>query len=125
HAMSPLVKIAWMKLHDPSTFKAARRFISLKEYVVHQMTANYVVDYSIASATGFFNVKDLKWESMAFDYAGVNGSYFSEAVPIYFSDFTLKTAIQKSLKLDSKVKLIIGSSDGCLATLSTGSITKN
>src|SRR5688572_7214360 len=55
HPMSPFLKIVWMKNNDESRFKKTARFLSLKSYVIHQLTGQYLMDYSIASATGLFN----------------------------------------------------------------------
>ncbi len=124
HAMSPLAKISWLKQNEPAKFEKTSRFISLKEYVIFQLTNEFYVDYSIASATGFFNLKNLEWEEQSLSFAGVDKSYFSKAVPIYYDKLQIKESIMKSLKLDKNTRLIIGSSDGCLATLSSGAVNK-
>src|SRR5258708_2535701 len=63
HPMSPLVKILWLRETRPELFAKAARFISIKEYVTFRLFGRYVVDHSIASATGLFNLKKLDWDS--------------------------------------------------------------
>jgi gluconokinase len=42
-------------------FNKAHKFISVKEYVWFKLFGVFEVDYSIASATGLFDVLELKW----------------------------------------------------------------
>jgi gluconokinase len=120
HAMSPLAKITWIKRQDPKRFEKTSRFISLKEYFIFQLTGEYMIDYSLASATGFFNFNTLAWEEESLKFAGVDKSYFSTPVPIFDSSLKIKDTFIKSLRLLPNTRLIIGSTDGCLATLSSG-----
>jgi gluconokinase len=61
HAMSPLNKIIWLKANDNNRFTSTQKFLSIKTYIIQQLTGEYVVDYSIASATGMLNIHTLKW----------------------------------------------------------------
>ncbi len=124
HPMSPLVKIAWIKNKEPERFKKTFKFISLKEYIIFQLTGQYVIDYSLASATGLFNIHSLTWETNALDYAGINSSNLSDAKPIYFSDLKLLPELAKSLKISIKTRILIGSSDGCFSTIGSGVVRK-
>src|SRR5690606_23006619 len=56
HAMSPLCKLCWLRVEKPTLFHAASKFISVKEYIFHRLFGRYVVDESIASATGLFDI---------------------------------------------------------------------
>ncbi|MCP9768370.1 gluconokinase [Lacihabitans sp. LS3-19] len=120
HAMSPLAKIKWIKNNQPERFKKASKFISLKEYIIYQFTNQYVIDYSMASATGFFNIKEKKWEEMSLYISGIDSSYFSDAVSVFNSDLKFKPNIAKALNLPKNTKVLVGSTDGCLATLGSG-----
>ena len=56
HPMSPLVKLLWLKEEKASIFEKAHRFVGIKEYVFFHLFGEWVVDHSIASATGLFNM---------------------------------------------------------------------
>lgn len=120
HPMSPLFKIAWFKNNDKAKFKQASKFIQLKTYIIHQLTGEYLIDYSLASATGLLNIHKIKWEPAALQYAGINDSRLAELVPIFTSAGKMKKAYQSSLGINGDTKIIVGSSDGCLATLGAG-----
>ena len=120
HPMSPLLKIAWMKNNDTEKFKQTGKFLSIKSYVVHQLTGEYMIDYSLACATGLLNIHKVKWEEEALRFAGISHDKLPELVPVFASAGTLKKAYQNSLGLGADTKILIGSSDGCMATLGAG-----
>jgi gluconokinase len=120
HAMSPLNKIIWLKNNDHDRFASAQKFLSIKTYIIQQLTGEYAVDYSVASATGMLNIHSLKWEEDALKHAGIQTEALADVVSVFYSPKKLKKEFQASLGLTDKVKIIIGSSDGCMATLGSG-----
>lgn len=120
HPMSPLLKISWIRHHDKERFASAAKFLSIKSYIIHQLTGEYMVDYSIASATGLMNIHRITWEQDALKYAGITSDKLPDLVPIFTPAGRLKKAYQQSLSLPAETKILIGSSDGCLATLGDG-----
>ncbi len=124
HPMSPLAKITWIRHNEPEKFAKTSRFVSIKTYILHQLTGAYAVDYSMASATGLFNIHTLKWNQDSLDYAGITTDKISEAVSVFNDDLKLKKEVCISLGLSPKTKIIIGGSDGCLATLGSGVVSE-
>lgn len=120
HAMSPLNKIIWLQTNDANRFTSTQKFLSIKTYIIQQLTGEYVVDYSVASATGMLNIHTLKWDADALKHAGIQPERLADVVSVFYSPKKLKKEFQTSLGLHDKVKIIIGSSDGCMATLGSG-----
>lgn len=120
HPMSPLVKIVWMKNKDKERFKKTYKFLSVKSYIIQQLTGDYIIDYSLASATGLFNIHKLKWDADALTYAGITSAKLPELVSVFHSTGKLRKEYQTSLGLSADTKIITGSSDGCMAALGAG-----
>src|SRR5688572_29983805 len=120
HPMSPLVKITWLKDHDTERFKQTYKFLSIKSYIIQQLTGEYAIDYSLASATGLMNIHSIKWEDQALAYAGITTDRLPELAPVFHTPGKLRKEYQHSLGLSSSTKIILGSSDGCMATLGAG-----
>ncbi len=120
HPMSPMIKIAWMKNNDKDRFKQTSKILSLKSYIIQQLTGEYMIDYSIASATGLLNIHKIKWEADALKFAGINANMLPDLVPVFTGAGKLKKAYQTSLGLSADTKIIVGSSDGCMAILGDG-----
>ncbi|MGN7720409.1 gluconokinase [Chitinophaga sp. 22620] len=125
HPMSPLVKIAWFRNNEPEIFKKAAKFLSIKSYIIHQLTGELITDLSLASATGLLNIHSRQWEPVALDYAGISQEQLPGLVPIFYSECKLKSQYQISLGLGADTKIIAGSSDGCFATLGAGVMNGN
>ncbi len=119
HAMTPLCKLMWLKENEKKIFKTAKKFIGIKEYIVYRLTGNFVVDYSIASATGLFNITEKKWDDWTLKQIGLDESHLSEAVSPYHIE---KLPANNGFKLSAGIPLIMGASDGCLANLGSGAI---
>lgn len=122
HPMSPLCKLMWWKDNQPALIQSAHKFISIKEYVVHQLSDEYVVDYSIASASGLFNIYSLQWHKEAFPLTGLREDQLSKPVNATYT-CAIKPDIQKQLSLPD-VPVVMGASDGCLAQLGSGAMNK-
>ncbi|MEO6722975.1 MAG: gluconokinase [Ferruginibacter sp.] len=120
HPMSPLVKITWIKNHDKERFNETYKFLSIKTYIIQQLTGEYFIDYSLASATGLLNIHKIEWEQDALSYAGITSDKLPTLVPVFNSSGKLHKEYQASLGLGANTKLITGSSDGCSATLGAG-----
>lgn len=120
HPMSPLVKIPWIRNNDKERFKQTSKFLSIKSYIIQQLTGEYMIDYSIASATGLMNIHNIDWDADALKYAGIHADQLPDLVPVFAPAGKLKKAYQTSLGLPADIKIIIGSSDGCMAILGDG-----
>lgn len=124
HPMIPLCKIMWLRENQRSAFKEAFKFISIKEFIWFKLFGTYEVDYSIASATGLFNIKTLKWNKPSLDLCKIKSAQLSEAVPTTFTRTNADASVLKSLSLSGETSFCIGASDGCLANLGSYAIDK-
>jgi len=124
HSMSPLCKIKWLKENEPQIFKAARKFISIKEFIWHRLFNIYEIDYSIASATGLFNIENKEWNQPSLQFCGVKASQLSKPIPTNFIRNSLNSSVAKKLKISPNVNFCIGASDGCLANIGSNAIKR-
>jgi len=117
HPMSPLCKIAWLRDEMPTVFEKTAKFISIKEYLLHRWFGQYVIDYSIASATGLFDIDKLEWYAPALDFAGITAENLSKPVPPEHILSSWQKPVLQQLSLKADVPVVVGASDGCLANL--------
>jgi gluconokinase len=103
--------------NEKELFAQAHKFISIKEFIWWQMFGEYVVDQSLASATGLFNVLQLQWEKAALDFAGISAQQLSLAVPVTYTKTSVKYPEAETMALPAGTPFIIGASDGTLANL--------
>lgn len=122
HPMSPLSKLVWLKNEHQELFHQAAKFISIKEYIFYKLFGEFVIDYSIASATGMFNLVDLTWDEQALEIAGVSGDKLSKPVPTTYILKGLKNEYHRQTGLDGDIPFVIGASDGVLSNLGVNAI---
>lgn len=122
HPMSPLPKLMWMREENPDIFAQTVRFISIKEYVLYQLLGHFVVDYSIASATGLMNLERLQWDETALAMAGIRADQLSELVPTTHVLRGMKPEYAAAMGLASDTPIVVGANDGCLANLGVGAL---
>lgn len=123
HSMSPLCKLLWMRQHQPFLFKTAYKFIGIKEYIFYKLFDQFIVDTSIASATGLLNSTTLMWDDEILNFIGISPEQLSTVVSTK-SIFYYKNLLP-SLPLSEAIPFVIGASDGALSNLGTGAISSN
>lgn len=122
HPMSPLCKLAWMKDNMKDIMDKAHKFISIKEYIFFKLFGKYIIDYSIASATGLFDIHELKWNEEALKLAGITEEKLSEPVVPAYIIRGIIDGYDNFMGIDKDVPFVVGGSDGCLANLGTNAI---
>ncbi|MEZ2338656.1 gluconokinase [Mucilaginibacter sp. RCC_168] len=122
HAMSPLCKLIWLRTNKPEVFIPTHKFISIKEFIWFKLFGSFEVDYSIASATGLFDILKLDWSSEACALAGVSANKLSIPRNTTYHRDDLNPNTAALLNITSKTSFVIGASDGCCANLGSHTI---
>lgn len=120
HAMAPVCKLLWLREHKSDLFETAARFVGIKEFVVFKLTGKYLIDYSIASATGLFNIRELGWDTWTLNYIGLSANRLAKPVSPYHIEYLPEN---NTLGLSVDTAVVMGGSDGCLANLGSGATT--
>ncbi len=121
HPMSPLCKLLWLKEERPDIMLAADKFLSIKEYILFRLTGKFLIDHSIASATGLFDLEKLTWSEEALRLISLSADDFSIPVPVTEKMY-LTNEQALNLGIGKNAPIIIGASDGCLAQLGSGAM---
>jgi gluconokinase len=118
-AIYPLSKIRWLKENYELPRQA--KFVSIKEYIIFKLTGQWVADWSIASATGLFDITNRRWDDTALSLAQITPANLSaelvsprQILPRWQSEIINQTG------LFPDTPLIIGGGDGPLASIGLG-----
>lgn len=125
HPMSPFYKTLFLRLKQQDIFEKSAKFVSIKAYIFFQLFKEYAVDYSIASASGMFNIFKLRWSREVLQELNINEKQLAVCYDSthFFSGITSDYA--KELSYFAKTKFVLGASDGCLANLGSRGIEEN
>ena len=124
HPMSPLCKLVWMREKEPEIITNASKFISIKEYLFLVLCGRTLVDYSVASSSGLFDVHKLDWSQQALDVAGITADKLSRCASPYNHELQIASHFADVLGLDVSTPVVLGASDGCLAHLGSNAMEK-
>ncbi|QDZ70678.1 gluconokinase [Pediococcus pentosaceus] len=122
HPMSPLVKLIWLKNEQPEIFKKATHFIGIKDYVLFRLYGKYVQDYSLANATGLFNIFTMDWDEQALEITGVTRDQLPELVSPEYQLTGLAKSYAEVTGIPEDTPFIMGASDGTLSNLGVNAI---
>jgi gluconokinase len=120
HPMAPLSKLAWWKETDPQRLRDTPRWGGVKELVLAAIAdAPYLLDLSVASGTGLYDIHARRWDPEALDIAGVRVDQLATVVPTT-DRLRLLPEVAAAAQLPPATPLIIGAADGPLANLGVG-----
>lgn len=122
HPMAPLSKMLWLKTEQPDLYKKTKKFIDLKTYVFFKLFGVYQMEYSIASATGMFNIFNLDWDKQALDLLEITPDKLPKLVEPTDIIKGIKPGYADMLGLSETTPFVFGASDGVLSNLGVNAI---
>ncbi len=117
----PMTKIAWMRRERPQIFARTARFGSIKDHVFRALTGEWVVDRSIASGSGLYNLFKGEWDEELVAYLGVRPESLPPIVSTTYSA-PLGAAMAASTGLPAGIPVVIGAGDGVLVNVGIGAV---
>lgn len=120
NSMYPLSKIMWLRENEQEIAEKAYKYISIKEYIMEKMIGQYVIDYSMASGSGMFNIHRLDWDSRALGMVGITEEQLSCPVSGAAVFEFRNEKLREELGLPKGIKVVPGGGDGPLANLGSG-----
>jgi len=120
HPMSPLTKLAWWGATDRARLRDTPRWGGVKEIVLAGLAdEGFLLDLSVASGTGLYDIHRRHWDPEALELAGVREQQLAEVVPTT-RRLRLKREVAVAAGLPPELPLVIGAADGPLANLGVG-----
>lgn len=123
HPMYPFNKIRWL-MKDKSIAQKVSKWITIKEYILYKLYGEFVVDYTLASCQGYFNINLLKWDRELLDFLSIKKEQLSEVVPCIHMMGKMNKHYAKQMGLDPGIPIVVGSGDGVMANLGCGVFDK-
>ena len=124
HAMSPLVKLTWFREHEPEIFKRTKLWADLKSLILFDLLGEWMIDESLASATGLYNLLTRDWDPEAMEWCGVSREQLPRLVKTTDILGCVRPELAVKLGLGENIRVVAGASDGALANLGVGAVNK-
>ena len=121
HPMYPLSKILWLRNHDRKVFDSSYKFITIKEYLIFRLFGTYLVDCSLASCQGYYNITEQRWDADILQkILEIDESRLSTVVECTYSLVGMDPQCADRMGIDSRTPVVVGSGDGLLANIGCG-----
>ncbi len=114
-----LGKILWIKRNEPDKFKKIRHIMLPKDYIGYMLTGQMGTEWSDASGTACYDVKNHEWNLKVLNLLGIDPELLPPISPSYSSRGQLKKEISKPFGWQD-VKVIYGGADNAVSALGIG-----
>lgn len=114
------VRLRWWAEEAPDLTRRARRFVALKDWILHDLTGIWVTDLGLASTTGLLDITRLAWDPEALRIAHIGPEALPALVPSASVVGGLTAEAAAATGLPAGLPVVAGGSDGGMANLGTG-----
>src|SRR5690606_25505388 len=80
HPSYPLVRLVWLRSHDPDAFARTAAWVSFPEYLEERLLGVRRCSISMASGSGLLDVHRCDWDERAAEVAGIDPRQLSPLV---------------------------------------------
>lgn len=115
-------KLLWMKKHEPENFKAMKKIMLPKDYLVYMLTGAFTTDVSDASGMLLLDVKKRQWSAPMLEICGIREDMLPRVLESHHIAGALKPEIAAELGLSTEVILAAGAGDNAAAAIGTGTV---
>jgi xylulokinase len=113
-------KILWLRDEEPEVYGNAEAFLLPGSYLVHHLTGEKVVDYSNASSSMLYDVREKDWSAEILAAAGLDPGLLGRVAPAEEVAGTLTEGAARELGLRAGTKVVVGCGDEHGACLGAG-----
>ncbi len=121
HACYPFAKVLWLKRHQTDLFNRMKFVGSIKDYLFHKLTGEWVIDHSTASTSGMYNEELMDWDDEILAFAGLTKDMMPRAVSTTYSQ-VISPETAKRLHVPLGLPVVIGATDGVLVNVGIGAV---
>ena len=121
----PLAKILDYQRHEPEQHARTHKYISLKDYIVLELTGEIVTDPTHASYSLLYNVRSRAWEKEFLETFDLDAEKLPDVRPAHAVAGETSGEFAAQLGLPDHIPVIVGGPDGTVGSLGAGLIAEN
>lgn len=77
----PASKLLWVKNKRPEVFEKTKKVFMLEDWVLYNLTGNFVTEPTIQSSSVYFDINTKNWWTEMLDFIGIDSSVFPQICP--------------------------------------------
>ncbi len=113
-------KILWFKDQKPDIYKKTHKFLLVSDFIIHKLTGNFYTDFSNASRTMLFDIKNLHYSDEIASALEIDLDKMPEALE---SGIDIGEMITDDTLFDKKTLVVTGAGDQQSAALGVGVVS--
>ena len=117
-------QVSWVQKNDPDTWARTKHVLVAKDFIKYRLTGKMMTDYSEASGTLLFDVRNRKWSDMMFNLFSIPRSVFPDAAPSATVTGQVTGEVARLTGIPEGTPVANGSSDNSAAALGAGMTEK-
>jgi len=115
-----LNKIIWLRENEPDIFNKTAKFIGVQDFVIYQLTGQYVTDWTQASRTLLMDLRSCKWDPDLLALAGISADQLCALVPPGTISGVLTEAFAQTCGLGAGIPVVVSGGDQQNAAIALG-----
>lgn len=113
-------KLLWFKQNEPEILSSTYKILQPRDYIYLKLTGKYATDYSLASRTMMFDMRDRVWIKEIMDYVGANEFMLPEVYQSYEAPGKTLDEVSDILNINRSIPVVLGGGDRCCEALGSG-----
>lgn len=118
----PLFKLLWYRDNEPDIFGKMYKCIGTKDYINFKLTGELYTDYSYASGSGAYLLKEWKYSEDFLSAAGLSPELLPEIIPSTGIVGNLTKEASAALGLTTETKVVCGGVDNSCMAAGAGNV---
>lgn len=117
-----LFKLLWIKQNQPEVYGQAVKWLCMPDYIYFRLTGEFATDYSIASRTMLFDIRQREWSQTLLDLAGIDRNLLPPAYQGGTVIGEVSREVCELTGLTGKISVAVGGHDHICGTLAANVI---
>lgn len=122
HSMYSVSKLLWIKKNHRELYDKADKLLLVGEYIGYLLSGERVIDYSLASRSGVFDIEKLEFSREMLDALDIPFSLFSKPMRAGTPVGGIRKELKEELGIKGDPVLVLGSHDQICTSLGAGII---
>ena len=122
HSMYSISKLLWIKKNHRDLYDKADKLLLVGEYIGYLLSGKRVIDYSLASRSGAFDIEKLEFSKEMLDKLDIPFSLFSKPMRAGTPVGGIRKELKEELGIKGEPILVLGSHDQICTSLGAGII---
>ncbi|MDR0709695.1 MAG: hypothetical protein LBF77_06490 [Spirochaetaceae bacterium] len=115
-----LSKILYLRDEHPEIYEKTARILLIQDFINFMLSGQTAADYSTASRTMFFNVRECAWSGALMEKFGLNPQHYSPPAPMGTVIGTLRKGLVDESGLNQGIKVVLGGHDQPISAIGAG-----